>query len=59
MIIKTKFEINQKIKIKPFSLIEGKILGFFFGPYGLKYYVSYPVNFQLKEEYFSEDELEA
>ena len=58
MIVETKFELKQKVKIKPFSFIEGRILGFYYGALGLKYYVSYPVEFQIKEEYFYEEELE-
>ena len=58
MIVETKFELNQKVKIKPFSHIEGRILGFYYSHYGVKYYISYAVNFDWKEAYFYEDELE-
>ena len=57
MIIETKFELDEKVKIIPFDEKEGRITGFYYSACGLKYYVAYFINYECKYEYFYQDEL--
>ena len=57
MVVQTKFEINQRVKLKPFFKKEGRIIGFYCSDSPIRYYVAYPVKFEIKEAYFFEDEL--
>ena len=59
MDINNKFELDQKVRIIPFDGKNGRIEGLYYCHCGLKYYVSFYVDFAEKAEYFYENELEA
>lgn len=59
MNIETTYTLKQKVKILPFNGKEGRIEGLYYSHYGLKYYVSFFVDYNDHCNYFFEDELEA
>ena len=59
MNIETKYELKQKVKILPLGDKIGSIDGIYFGFGGIKYYVSYYVDYDEKVNYFYEEDLVA
>lgn len=57
MNIETKYELKQKVKILPLDGKIGTIDGIYIGFGGIKYYISYYVDYDEKENYFYEEDV--
>ena len=55
--VHSDFDLDQKIKIVPLNYLKGRIIGIYYSHYGIKYYVSYYIDFERKENYFFPDEI--
>ena len=58
MNIKTKFDINDKVRITEIEKTFGRVVSIWITSTGIQYEVKYYIEGKVQKEYFFEDELE-